>query len=116
MRWFKTRKDKKIEELQAEIERKDKAIAERDSAMLWRNMTEVKMLHPQVLKFSKRINTRLGGGSVDFDYVKSEMVHEIAKHIFPYVVWKICSDNLIGDTTLYARICVAKEEGDGECM
>ena len=118
MKWFKTRKDKKIEELQAEIARKDKAIAERDRAMMWQNTFQVKRLYPQVLKFAKRIQTRYVGEIPDIERIKAEMTEEIARNIIPYITWRLeripCNEPFAEYAELYGRICVAKEDGEGE--
>ena len=119
MKWFKTRKDKRIAELEAEVERKNKAIEERDRAMLWSGVYGVRQMKPQIIKIAKRY--RVSGamdGESELNMWRAELAEELAKRLIPFVTFKMeyCGVAPRGydgyNYEVFARIVVMKEDDD----
>lgn len=112
MKWFKTRKDKRIAELEAEIERKNKAIEERDRAMRFNGVFMSQRLRPQMLKFARRISVQENmDAELAIDRVKMQVIDAVAEHIIPYITWTVkdCGEEFDAHCyELYCSICVAR--------
>lgn len=119
MKWFKTRKDKRIEELEREIEQKNKAIEERDRALLWNGSYSVRQMKPQIIKIAKRYRVS-GAMNVESTHTmwREELAEELAKRLIPLVTFKMeyCGVSPYGydehNYELYGRIVVMKEDDD----
>lgn len=112
MKWFKTKKDKRIEELKREIERKNKAIKERDRAMMLNGVTTSQRLRPQMLKFATQISVleNMDAESA-IERAKKQLTNGVAEHILPYITWTIkdCGNLFDGHIyELYCSICIAR--------
>ena len=112
MLWFKTKKDKRIKELEEEIRNIR-------SALFGMNFSEQHTAKPQLIKFAERYSVRPWmDAETARNYAEMKLVEAIAKVIKPYVVFhdKDCGIDIDGSQLheIYARITLVKE-GEGEC-